>query len=173
MHNKCDHFGIHELIPPPAELPDRLRETYNLYADLLFRLFPWQYLVTLDRIRGLFGPATVNNWWWYDDHAAAPYKFSGFRPMGCATGSNLSEHRFCRAADMKFKHVTPAEVWAYIQRNPKHPAFEFVERVEAYEGMSWFHWDMGQHARNGAAIRVFTVTDNRAGLPEYIERAAA
>lgn len=172
MHIKCDKFGIRELIPPPSELPERLQKIYIADPDSLFRLFPWQFLVTLDRMRVLFGPATVNNWWWYDNHADAPYRYSGYRPMICTVGSELSEHRFSRAADTKFSRVTPAEVWAYMVKHPEHEAFQFVERVEAYHGMTWFHWDMGQHARYGRAIRVFTVKDNRAGLPEYIARAA-
>lgn len=172
MHNKCVKFDIWELIPPPEELPERLLKVYTRDPDELFRLFPWQHLVTLDRLRVLFGPATVNNWWWYDDHSAAPYRYSGFRPMTCTEGAALSEHCFMRADDIKFSQVTPAEVWAYMLQNPGHEAFQYVERVEAFEGMTWFHWDMGQHARNGRAIRVFTVKDNRAGLPEYIERPA-
>jgi hypothetical protein len=171
MHMTCKYFSIRELIPPPEDLPERLLTVYNSNPDELFRLFPWQFLVTLDRLRKLFGPATVNNWEHYAHPADAPYRFSGFRSMECTVGAELSEHRFSRAADMKFRDATPEEVWAQMVHLPDRMAFEFVERVEAYEGMTWVHWDMGQHDRNRRAIRVITPTDNRAGLPEYIERA--
>ena len=172
MHVDCKYFGIRELIPPPEELPERLRLAFNADPDQLFRCFPWQFLVTLDRLRMLFGPAIVNNWTDFSDHTSAPFRYSGYRPMTCRIGAALSEHRFCRAGDLKFTRVAPAEVWAFMASNPDHEAFRFIERLEAYRGMTWVHFDLGQHARAGKSIRVFTVANNRAGLPEYIARAA-
>jgi len=169
MHIKPDKFGIRELIPPPEDLPERLRAVFSNDPDDVYRLFPWQYIVTLNRLRSLFGPATMNTWAHFANHAEG-MRFRGYRPMECSVGGTLSEHRFCRAGDMDFRDATPAEVWAHMVNNPGHPAYQYVERVEAYDGMTWLHWDMGQHARVGRAIRVFTVTDNRAGLPEYIAR---
>lgn len=167
MHVTCDHFGIRELIPMPHELPARMRQIYQHDPDALFRCFPWRLLVTLNRLRELFGQATVNTW-----PFGGPLQFCGYRPWYCSEGAELSEHRLFRALDVHFRYTTPPEAWGYMRRNPGHPAFEFIERIEAYTGMTWFHFDLGQHERNGRAIRVITVTDNRAGLPEYIERAA-
>ena len=162
---QCEHFGIKELIPPPEELPERLRRVYESDPDRLFRCFPWRLLVTLDQMRKLFGKTTVNSWSW-----GGELRFCGYRPMNCDVGAELSEHRFFRAGDLHFQDVSPAEIWAHMLENPGHEAFRFIERIEAYTGMTWVHIDLGQHDRNGRAIRVVTVKDNRAGLPEYITK---
>lgn len=170
---KCEHFRIEELIPPKEYLPQQLRTAYTADPNSVFRAFPFGLLVTLDLLRVRYGQATVNNWFWMDPTSyGEPHcrKWSGYRPESCYIGATLSDHRFFRAADVVFRSVVPAEIWADMATNPNRPEFTHIERVEAFEGMSWLHFDLGQHNRNGEAIRVFTVKGDRADLPEYLMR---
>lgn len=168
-----EFFRVEEIIPPADYLPRQMRNTYNRDPQSLFRCFPAEFLATLDALRRRYGPATVNNWFWMDPASLdEPHcrKWSGYRPESCAIGADLSEHRFFRAGDLIFQRVVPAEIWADMVADPNRAAFRHIQRIEAYHGMGWFHFDLGHHARYDAAVRVFTVTDNRAGLPEFINR---
>lgn len=172
MHYICRHFTIAELLPPPQFMPPVMRARFESDPTFLFRCFPWRMLVTMDRMRERYGSMTVNNWSTWPGEPNRARRFSCWRPFDCPEGADLSEHKFFRAFDSVFSKATPAEVWADILANPNHPAFEYLERIEAFEGMTWFHGDFGQHARNGQAIKVIAINGNRAGLPEFINRVA-
>lgn len=147
------HFLIEELLPPPELLPVPIRDVFRRDKKKLFRLFDYRVLVTLDRLRERYGVCSVNNWSlfyeseWYE--APHVFRYSGWRPFDCPEGAELSEHKFFRAMDCKFKHTTPPEIWAELRKNKNAPEFEYIQRIEAFEGMSWFHFDMGQHGGNG------------------------
>ncbi|WP_430735153.1 hypothetical protein [Halodesulfovibrio aestuarii] len=168
------HFSIEELLPPPVFLPDAFRRAGY---ESLFRLFDFRVLVTLDLLRKRYGPCTVNNWHFYDssawgDLSVHMFRFSGWRPFDCEEGADLSEHKLFRAMDCKFRQVTPNEIWDDMIAKTSAPEFEFMQRIEAFSGMTWFHFDMGQHGRYGKAIKVLSGKTNRAGLPAFIERVA-
>lgn len=173
FHYKPDHFVIQELIPPPVELPLRLRTIYDKEPGALFRCFPWQLLVTLDRFRDRYGPTTVNDWFFSKSVGPNQFRHSGYRPFDCKEGAPMSEHRFFRGADAKPERVKPPEVWDDMRKNPGLPVFEHIQRIEAGEGMTWVHFDLGQHPRAGRAVYVVPYGGNRAGLPQYIERMGA
>lgn len=171
------HFSIEELLPPPTFLPVQFRTEFYRQPQAMFRLFDYRVLVTLDRLRKQYGPCTVNNWHLFDASAwknlsVHMFRFSGWRPADCEDGALLSEHKFLRAMDCKFRHVTPNEIWDEMIADTNAPQFEFVQRVEAFSGMTWFHFDLGQHGRYGKAIKVLAGKTNRAGLPAFIERVA-
>lgn len=171
-----EHFSIEELIPPVPLLPAPMQKAYAADPKSLFRCFDLLALVTLERLRERYGPCVVNNWKAFSKEDALDFsksyifRFSGFRPWECEEGATLSEHRMFRAFDAKFKNVTPAEIWADMQKDINLRVFEVIQRIEAFEGMTWYHFDVGQHERYAKAVRVIPHRGNRAGLPEYIER---
>jgi hypothetical protein len=84
-------------------------------------------------LRRRYGPTVVNNW-----HQGGAFSESGLRTMETGTGAALSQHKFGRAFDCKFRNVTPAEVWADLQATPNLSCFEHIQRIEAGAGMTWF-----------------------------------
>lgn len=167
---ECRFFRIEELIPPVDSLPESLRAVYKMCPQSLFRCFDQRLLVTLDRLRLRYGVLTVNNWFWRGNTSQA-LRFCGLRPMACSQGAKLSEHKFGRAGDAHFRDVTPQEVWEDIKKDPTLLAFEFIERIEAGSGMSWFHFDRGQHPDYGRGIYVVPGPEgDRAGMPKKVRR---
>jgi hypothetical protein len=57
-------------------------------------------------------PATINNW-----HTGGQYKESCLRDFQTSTGAKFSQHKYGRAADIKFSGVKPEEVRDYIRKN--------------------------------------------------------
>ncbi len=57
-------------------------------------------------------PATINNW-----HSGGQYKESCLRNFQTSTGAKYSQHKYGRAADIKFYGLTPEEVRDYIRKN--------------------------------------------------------
>ena len=171
------HFSIHELLPPPVFLPEPMRKVFFSAPEKLFRCFDPKVLLTADLLRKRYGRCVVNNWTAFGEGCRidlsnkSVFRFSGFRPWECEEGATLSEHRMFRAFDCKFRNVTPAEIWADMQGKTNAPEFEHIQRIEAFDGMSWFHFDMGQHEWYGEAVRVIPHKGNRAGLPEYLKRS--
>lgn len=169
------HFSIEELLPPPTLLPASFEAAYHQDKSSLFRLFDYRILVTLDRLRERYGSCTVNNWHKFSesewkDGAPNMFRFSGWRPVDCGEGAALSEHKLFRAMDCKFSKTTPDEIWDDMLADANAPQFEYMQRIEAFGGMSWFHFDIGQHARYEKAIYVISNRGDRAGLPRQIER---
>lgn len=165
------HFRIEELIPPPQFLPLILRQVYQREPARLFRCLPWPLLVTLDRLRDRFGPCTINTWYGKPEAEwKNSYCFFGFRHDECPEGAELSEHKFFRAVDCKFRNTSPAEIWEELYATPNLSCFEHIQRIEAGKGMTWFHFDLGSHDRYGKAIQVIPYRGDRGGLPVYVER---
>jgi hypothetical protein len=152
-----EHFRIEELVGPEFHQVNKAR------GAMMFMAFDQLALVTLDRLRKRYGPIVVNNW-----QAGGTFKESGLREMGTGTGAALSQHKFGRAFDCKFRNITPAEVWAELQASPNLSCFEFIQRIEAGAGMTWFHFDTGGHDRYDMAIQVVSYRGDRAGLPVFV-----
>ena len=171
-----EHFGIHELVPPPSFLPENMKQVFHAAPEKLFRCFDPKVLITLDLLRKRYGRCVVNNWTAFsadvfdDLNQKSVFRFSGYRPWECEEGATLSEHRMFRAIDCKFAETSPAEIWDDMQRDLNRKEFAHIQRIEAFSGMSWFHFDTGQHEWFDKAVRVIPHKGNRAGLPEYMKR---
>lgn len=143
-------FHPRELVPP---------HEYDLHKDKVLHMLDVTALVTLDALRERYGPIVVNNW-----STGGNLQYCGWRPMTCPEGAELSQHKFGRAFDCHFKDVAVQDVWGDLIARPNLPAFRHIHRVEVYSKMlttkdrsGWFHFDMGNHARYGAAIRVIHI----------------
>ena len=122
---KCEHFRIYELVDPG---------TYSRFGQKCWEFFDFNALVTLDLLREQFGQATVNNWKW-----GGNYQWSGLRTLNCTIGADLSQHRFGRAFDVKFKNVSANEVRQHIRGDQEYWS-EHISRIE--NKVSWFHFDI-------------------------------
>ncbi|MGX7949599.1 peptidase M15 [Oleidesulfovibrio alaskensis] len=138
------HFRIEELVPPQMAAHSRAAVRRNLLM-----LFDMDALRTLDLLRRRYGPVTVNTW-----HAGGNRTLSGWRPWDCATGAALSQHKYGRAFDCLFRDATPQEVRHDLLLRPDDEEFRAIRRIEAFEGMNWFHFDTGNHDRQGHGIAV-------------------
>lgn len=65
-------------------------------------------------LRDQYGPITINDW-----HQGGNYEYSGFRPQWSSVGAAYSQHRFGRAADLKFANHTVKEVYEDIIDNKR------------------------------------------------------
>lgn len=130
---KCKNFTIEELVPPDV--------LQDIGEELCWGLLDERLLVTIDALREVYGPMTINNW-----HIGGNRRQCGFRNDE-GTGAKYSQHRFGRAADLLPKNKKPAEIRADILKNPKK--FGFITAMENVEG--WLHIDV----RNCEAIKVF------------------
>lgn len=91
------NLWLHEFIPP--EIYEMSLTNSTLFID--------DRLVTLVQfIRDRYNtPVTINNWM-----DGGSFVSSGFRPALTEVGAHFSQHKFGRAADLKFQTVTPEEV---------------------------------------------------------------
>lgn len=146
MSYKCEHFKIHELVPPQV-FKDRGEKAWELMDDRLCE--------GVDALREHFGPATINNYNWGGDRTE-----SGLRIPSSKWYSPYSQHTFGRAADLLFKEATADEVREYIREVWKNytqssispPEYPIVEIHGLEEGISWVHIDV----RNYDGLKVFT-----------------
>lgn len=85
------HFIIPELVP---------KEMYDyLGAEKSSWLIDPRLWTLIDFFRDYFAvPITINNW-----HLGGKFNESGFRMANSKTGAALSQHKFGRAADLKFE----------------------------------------------------------------------
>ncbi|XPV77954.1 MAG: hypothetical protein ACNI27_08545 [Desulfovibrio sp.] len=157
----CQHFRIEELVPP------EMFEAFKYNPVKLWMLFDRFALITLDLLRERYGTCTVNNWLWDGN-----YKYSGWRPFDCKDGAKLSQHKWGRGFDAKFKYITPQEIWQDMIKNPNDEAFRHIRRIEAFPKMTWFHFDTGNVWRPDA-VRIFGNGTERSPLPDFIYREAA
>lgn len=136
-------FSLEELI-----YPELLQEHDG--AGLAFWLtLDARALITLDRLRARYGPIIVNDW-----HVGGHYKHSGLRPMDCSEGAALSQHKFGRAFDCKFVRADVRDVIQEIITDPTQGTFEHITRIEDVPGMTWLHFDVGNHDKAAAGLEV-------------------
>lgn len=126
------HFELYEVLPPV--MYGRVKKL----GIIAWQMFDPYCLVTNDRLRERFGPIIINDWFW-----DGRFKYSGWRPFNCPDGAFLSIHKRGAGFDLKFSKVRADEVRADMRANPDLPCFEYIHRVEEFEGMSWFHFDRG------------------------------
>lgn len=131
------HFQLYELIPP---------EIFEARGEAAWELLDTRLLVVLDRIRDFFGPVRVNDWYW-----GGNYRESGLRAADSRTGARYSQHKYGRAADLKFAQTTPQEVYARILAEPEDfPGLTTLEHIEATP--SWLHVDVRNNPQPGIRV---------------------
>src|SRR5690554_3311309 len=131
------NFILQELVAP-AIYQARGMRAWELVCPYALR--------TLQTLRDVFGPTTVNNW-----HAGGQYKESGLRELTTSTGAALSQHKFGRAFDCKFRGITPQEAFDYILAHPdRFPYLTVLEDVRYTP--TWLHFDTRNHNQPGIWI---------------------
>jgi len=135
------HFTIQELVP---------EHVYDERGERAWQLLDERLILTLDALRGRFGPMIVNNWHMVKKPSWAPHErqWAGLRTEESPWGTQYSQHRHGRAADILFKNFTAESVREYILANPDE--FPLIGSLEL--GTSWFHCD----TRNCDRIMTYT-----------------
>ena len=124
------YFRIEELVSP--EMFHRFRDRQHI----LWQQFDSRGLHSLDVLRGLFGPCTVNDWLW-----GGQYRFSGLRLPGDDYFSETSQHSHGRGFDLKFRDVEDYEVVRrYIVENPMKEELKYITCIEK-DTPTWLHID--------------------------------
>ena len=128
-----EYFDIRELVPPKA-YEDRGVKAWELLDPLL--------LESIDAVRKMFGPMTINNW-----NTGGPRQWSGLRTPDSPYYTKYSQHSFGRAADMIPMDADVNEVRNYIILNPQK--FPLITGIELQ--VAWLHIDV----RNTKGVKTF------------------
>ena len=123
---KCEHFSVHELVPP---------DVFNKRGEKAWELLDERLLITLDKLRKRYGSMTINNYYWGKDR-----EWSGLRTADSPYFSAYSQHSFGRAADCLFKGISAEDVRQDILANPNDKDFVLIGSLEL--GVSWLHFDV-------------------------------
>ena len=136
------HFKVQELVPPSI---------YEKRKEKAIELIDERVLITLDQLREIFGPCTVNDW-----SFGGSFSQSGLRTPEAKEYSPTSQHSFDRAMDCKFSEYEAEEVRAEILDNRiLFPYITFIENE-----VSWLHFDV----RNCERITLWSPNINKAIL---------
>ena len=135
------HFGAYEL------LPEDFYRKYEHLNDKFWLMFDDRLLYTIDWLRDVYGPITLNDWYWGGQNQSR-----GWRHFNCETGAFLSQHKFGRAADCTFKNTSAGEVRQAIREDPYSGIFQHITCIE--DDVDWLHLDMRNwdKSRNGLLI---------------------
>lgn len=137
--NLTKNFSTQELVCP---------EAYELFGDQAIMFLDPKLVNLVQFLREQFGPTVVNNW-----HVGGQYKESGFRMPTTKTGGKLSQHKFGRAADLKFTDTTPQEVYAQIMASPQRFLNMGLACMEDINHTpTWLHVDVRWHTKGGILI---------------------
>jgi len=140
MIYRCKYFDILELIPPD------LWEHHKHEPHKLWLLFDVRALITLDRLRKVYGPLVINDW-----HRGGALTLRGWRPANTSTGAVFSQHKFGRAFDLTPSSKSEATVdmiredirqdAALLRQNPTvlNTIAEYITCIEM--GVPWIHFD--------------------------------
>lgn len=122
---KCDHFAIHEFVPP---------HIFKLRGEKAWQLMDENILRTADRLRRRYGKMKINDYYWGGER-----EWSGLRTSDSPYYSKTSQHTFGRAIDVIFTLVTAEEVRQDILTNPELYDYRLIMSMEL--GTSWLHID--------------------------------
>lgn len=120
---KCEYFNIHELVP---------KYIYQMRGEKAWSLLDDRALITLDKLRGMFGPMIVNDYRWGGER-----QWSGLRTSESPHYSPYSQHSFGRAFDVIFNEVSVEHVRRFVLDSPT--LFPYINAIEL--DVSWFHFD--------------------------------
>lgn len=140
------HFKLYELLPP---------DMYALYrhkGNILWSvLFDYKAIYTIDRLQVRYGTTICNDYHWGGLH-----KERGFRRFKSEIGAELSQHKFGRAIDCKFKYISAEKVRQDILAEPLHEDFKYITCIEI--DITWLHFDTRNW--NKADYGILQVTRN-------------
>lgn len=131
---RTKHFELRELVDEAI---------YVERGDRAWELLQPGALITLDKLRDVFGPIVVNDWAKGGHHREA-----GLRLPMTSTGAKWSMHKFGGAFDPKFRNASPKEAFDYILAKPQE--FPFITTLEDVEKtITWLHFDVRNHSKLG------------------------
>lgn len=128
------HFVAQELVPPEV-FAARGAKSLELFDHNLLRLLDW--------LRDRYGPAVINNW-----HLGGQFSQSGLRTVAFYGSeskyhASFSQHKYGRAADLKFSRKDAVEVREDLKLQWSANGLGFPISIE--EGVSWLHVDTRPH----------------------------
>ena len=124
------NFELEELVDRPI---------FEQYGARSIMFLDRALVSCVDRLHDKVGALVVNNW-----HAGGTFHESGLRLFNTPTGAAMSQHKFGSALDLKPVHMTPAELFAYIQSHrADYPEITTVEDVSITK--TWLHVDGRWH----------------------------
>jgi hypothetical protein len=104
-------------------------------------------------IRDKFGPVIINGKYGGKNFINSGVRKASFYKTLGVIRESYSTHLWCNTADLKFKNITPIEVYDYILNNPNE--FPYIVRMEnAHKTKTWLHIECGRF-RDGYKIEVF------------------
>ncbi len=122
-----EHFDLREVVTP---------EAYAALGDKAIILMDKRIIDVCEELRNYFDePITINNW-----HSGGQYHESGLRNFDTTTGAKYSQHKYGRALDLKFTHVTPEEVRNEIREMFDHFSKFGLTTIEQSTA-TWVHID--------------------------------
>lgn len=123
------YFTIQELVPSSI---------YSAYGERSWMFLDREAVEMLNQIREFIGvPITVNNW-----ATGGTYELSGFRPPDTSIGGKLSQHKFGRAFDLKFRNMTAADAHRRIRDDAdKFMSFGLTTIEDIAFTPTWVHID--------------------------------
>lgn len=124
-----NNFSIEEYVP---------KAVFTQFGNRCIWFLDPKLIEVVQMLREQYGPITINNW-----HQAGNYEFSGFRPQWSSVGAAFSQHRFGRAADLKFNNYTVQEVYADIIDNKRTWLGRGLTTLENVDHTpTWLHVDV-------------------------------
>jgi len=134
------HFCVKEFVP---------KHVYSMLGEHAIHLMYTPLLRDLDSIRTHINkPITINDWAF-----GGELNYSGFRPIDCHVGAELSQHKIGKAVDIRVEGYTPDDLADYIIKyQSRYPSIRRIENPEFTP--SWTHIDCKPTHRDD--IHVFT-----------------
>ena len=139
-------FEVYELVPEAV---------YKLRGERSWQLLDQRALKTLEWLRGCLGACTVNDWKWggsYSQSGLRTFEFylqgSNMTPTKAKKkiSDSLSQHKYGRGFDCKFKKVDAESAREYIKKHWHKTGFDWAITLE--EGVSWLHFDVRTQPEN-------------------------
>ncbi len=123
------YFKVQELVPP---------KIYRSFGDSSLWFIDQQAFEVLLAIRELVDkPCVINNW-----HVGGTYTMSGFRTPKMTVGAKLSQHRFGRAFDMKFRDILNKDAYDTIVKSAEPlMALGLTTLEDLSMTATWIHMD--------------------------------
>ncbi len=128
-----NNLNLDEYIPRDIYMREGFSD-YSMYPDdiwiaILKRKLNPELIRADQKLRELFGPVIINNWWHGGER-----EYSGFRPVNCSVGSQLSDHREGNASDKIFQNYPAQEVRDYIKKHHDELGITLIEA-----NVNWVH----------------------------------